>query len=263
MTRRLIPLAFAALVAPMLAMPAAAQTNADFRWSKALPAGNEVEIHNISGDIRVVPSKTGKVEIVGIRRGRGDVDLLKADVEENSHGIVVCVLYDDPNGSCDDNHSSRHNDRNWNDARMDFEVSVPTNLRVSAGSVSGDVSITGAEGDVTATSVSGDVKMLDLRANSVTAHSVSGDVDVRVNQLTGRGDLEFHSVSGDVTLELPTQLDADLSMSTVSGDLNSDFPITLSNGRMNRRRIEARIGKGGRRLELQTVSGDVRIKKIS
>jgi DUF4097 and DUF4098 domain-containing protein YvlB len=242
-----------------IAAPVAAQTNADFRWSKALPAGNEVEARNVSGDITIVPSTSGKVEVVGRKRGRGDVDLLTAHVDESSHGIVVCVLYDDPNGSCDDNHSSRH--RDFRDARMDFEISVPTNLQVSASSVSGDVSITGAQGDVEATSVSGDVKLLDLRANSVTAHSVSGDVDVRVNQLTGRGDLEFHTVSGDVNLTLPSQLDADISMSTVSGDLNSDFPITLSNGRMNRRRIEAQIGKGGRRLQLETVSGDVRIKK--
>ncbi|MEO6877904.1 MAG: DUF4097 family beta strand repeat-containing protein, partial [Gemmatimonadaceae bacterium] len=128
-------------------------------------------------------------------------------------------------------------------------------------SVSGDVSVTGAQGDVRATSVSGDIHLDGLHASSVVAHTVSGDIEVRVDQLSGRGDLEFHTVSGDVVLSLPSQLDADLSMSTVSGDLNSDFPITLGNGRMNRRRIEARIGKGGRRLELTTVSGDVRIKK--
>jgi DUF4097 and DUF4098 domain-containing protein YvlB len=262
MTRRFISLALAATVfVPMFAAAAAAQAT-DFRWEKALPAGNDVDVHNVSGDITIVPSKTGKVEVIGRLHGRGDVDLLTGHVDETSHGIVVCVLYDDPNGSCDDSHESRRH-HNFNDASMDFEVSVPTNLQVSASSVSGDVSITGAQGDVRATSVSGDVKMLDLHASSVDAHSVSGDVEVRVNQLTGRGDLKFQTVSGDVTLSLPSQLDADISMSTVSGDLDSDFPITLSNGRMNRRRIEAQIGKGGRRLDLETVSGDVRIRKTN
>jgi DUF4097 and DUF4098 domain-containing protein YvlB len=263
MTRRLIPLAFvAAVAAPLLTAPLSAQSRSDFRWEKALPAGNEVEIRNIGGDIKVVPSKSGKVEIVGIKQGRGDVDLLKADVEQTSHGIVVCVLYDDPNGSCDENGRNRsRNNRNWRDASMDFEVSVPSNLTVTTTSVSGDVSISGAQGDVSANSVSGDIHLDGLHASSVVAHTVSGDIEVRVDQLSGRGDLEFHTVSGDVTLALPSQLDADLSMSTVSGDLDSDFPITLGNGRMNRRRIEARIGKGGRRLDLTTVSGDVRIKK--
>ena len=39
--------------------PAFAQARGDFRWEKALPAGNEVSIHNINGDINVVPSTTG------------------------------------------------------------------------------------------------------------------------------------------------------------------------------------------------------------
>jgi DUF4097 and DUF4098 domain-containing protein YvlB len=88
---------------------------------------------------------------------------------------------------------------------------------------------------------------------------VSGSVRVQVEALTGRGDLHFSSVSGDVILELPKVLDADLSMSTVSGSIDSDYPLTLS-GRMGRNKIAARIGAGGRTLDIGTVSGDVRLK---
>jgi DUF4097 and DUF4098 domain-containing protein YvlB len=108
-------------------------------------------------------------------------------------------------------------------------------------------------------SVSGDVRLDRLRATSVTAHSVSGDIEARIDELTGRGALSFKSVSGDVVLELPRGIDADVSMSTVSGNVESDFQMTL-NGRMSRRRIEARIGQGGRELDITTVSGDVRLK---
>jgi DUF4097 and DUF4098 domain-containing protein YvlB len=260
MIRRLMPVALAAT----LSLPAAAQQQADFRWDRALPAGNEVAIQNVNGDIKVRPSTSGKVEIVGIRRGTGS-RYLKADVQQTSRGIVVCVLYDERDSSCDDQGSHSRNDRNRGDrdsgsASLDFEVAVPTNLIVSASSVSGDVSITGAQGDVSAGSVSGDIHLDRLRASSVTAHSVSGDIDVRVDELTGRGDLSFHTVSGDVSLEMPRQFDADVTMSTVSGGLDSDYPITMGSGRMSRRNIDARIGSGGRRLELNTVSGDVKIR---
>jgi DUF4097 and DUF4098 domain-containing protein YvlB len=107
--------------------------------------------------------------------------------------------------------------------------------------------------------VSGDVKADRVRANSLSAHTVSGNVIVQVESLTGTGDLSFKSVSGDVTLELPRTLDADLSMHTVSGKIDSDFQMTL-NGRMDRRRLEARIGKGGRDLDVTTVSGDLRLR---
>jgi lia operon protein LiaG len=86
-------------------------------------------------------------------------------------------------------------------------------------------------------------------------------VTIHVDEFTGRGDLSFHSVSGDITLELPRDFGAELSMSTVSGDIDTDFPITLGNGRMSRgHSMNARIGTGGRRLDVATVSGDLRLR---
>ena len=265
MLRRLVS---AALIAG-IALPALAQGRADFRWDKALSAGSQVTINNINGDITVIPSTSGKVEVVGVKRGSGDLERIRADVQLTSRGVIICVLDNNQDSYCDErgmHSSSRNNDRNyrdhdWNNVSMNLEVMVPTNLVVSASSVSGDVSITGATGDVRANSVSGDLKLDRLRASSVTANTVSGNVDVSIQEFTGRGDLTFHTVSGDVTLDLPRQLDVDLSMTTVSGGINSDYAITLGNGRnMSRRSIDARIGAGGRRLDLTTVSGDVKLR---
>lgn len=231
----------------------------DFHWEKALAAGSDVRVHNVNGDIKVMPSTNGRVSVVGIKHGGRDTDRLKVVVDEVSHGVDVCVVYDDDR--CDDSGYRSRGDHNWNHASIDLEVSVPANVTVSAGSVSGDVSVTGAHGDVSASSVSGDLRLDRLHATSVRASTVSGTIDVRVDELTGRGDLTFHSVSGDVTLEVPKGFEADLSLSTVSGDVDSDFPLTLGgSGRMSRHRVEARIGNGGRRLDVSTVSGDLRLR---
>jgi DUF4097 and DUF4098 domain-containing protein YvlB len=48
----------------------------------------------------------------------------------------------------------------------------------------------------------------------------------------------------------------------VNGSLTSDFPIMVQ-GRMNPRRIRATIGKGGRRIRLETVNGSVELRKAS
>jgi hypothetical protein len=254
----------ASLAIVVAAVPLGAQRRADFTWANPVSAGSTVTVRNISGDIKVVPSSSGRVEVQGFKQGSGrGLDRIRATVEQSSRGITVCVLYDDAS-SCDDNNHSNSR-RGWNsddgDASIDFQVAVPTNLLVDAGSVSGDVSISGAHGDVTASTVSGDVVLDHLHASSVNANSVSGDVEVQVDELLGRGDFTFHSVSGDVTLEVPRDFGADLSMTTVSGDIDSDFPITVGgNGRMNRRNVSARIGSGGRRLDVSTVSGDLRLK---
>jgi hypothetical protein len=254
----------------MFAVEAAAQRASDFRWSGAVAAGNEVAVNNINGDVKVFPSTTGRVEVLGIKEGDARYyDRIKVDVQQTSRGIVICVLFEDNNSYCDERgmHSNGRNnnnrDREWDHLAVNLEVAVPANLRVNASSVSGDVDVTGAQGDVSASSVSGDVTLNKLRASSIRANSVSGDIVVRVDQFIGQGDLSFNTVSGDVILEVPRQFDADLSMTTVSGDINSDFEMVIGGNGRNRRNIDARIGSGGRRLDLNTVSGDLRIKMIN
>jgi DUF4097 and DUF4098 domain-containing protein YvlB len=260
----------AALVTAAVALPAAAQ-NRDFSWSKALAAGSVVSINNINGNIKIVPSTTGRVDVSGTKRGNSrSFDRIKVEVQETSRGIQVCVVDTDADTYCDERgyRSDSRNRRNnrWDDdrdgnVRMDLEIAVPTNLLVRPSTVSGDIDVTGAHGDISANSVSGDIILDKLSTGSVNVNTVSGDVTVRVETLTGRGDFQFNSVSGDVELELPRDFAADLSMSTVSGDINSDFAITLGgSGRMRSRSFSGRIGGGGRRLEVSTVSGDLKLR---
>jgi DUF4097 and DUF4098 domain-containing protein YvlB len=243
--------------------PLAAQQQPDFRWEKVLASGSTVSLYNLNGDITVTPSTSGKVEIVGVKHGsKRYFDELTLEVVETSRGITVCSMFKNLDMECDEDGfrtHDRHRDRDWDDLQIDIEVKLPKGLLVDAHNVSGNVSIVGAEGDVRARSVSGDVRMQQLRVSSIKAESVSGDVTVGIEALMGSGPLKFTSVSGNVTAELPKGIEADVTMRSVSGSLDSDFPLTL-NGRVNRRSIEARIGRGGRELEVRTVSGDVRLR---
>lgn len=261
MTRGLRCLALPALAA-VAALPAAAVAQAgDFHWSKAIPAGNTVRVQNVNGDIKIVPSTSGRVDVTGRYRGdRDDADRIHVQVDEHSDGVTICVVQrgDD---SCDDQGNHRHwHNNDWNDESINLEVGVPANVLVRAGSVSGDVSVTGAQGDLAVSSVSGDVTLDRVRPNGLKVNTVSGDIDVHADAFTGQHDLSFQTVSGDITLDLPQAFDADLSMSTVSGDIDSDYKMTLGGSHMSRRNIEARIGNGGRRLDVRTVSGDLRLR---
>ena len=48
--------------------------------------------------------------------------------------------------------------------------------------------------------------------------------------------------------------------STVNGDINSDFEMSVR-GRISRRRVEGTIGAGGRTLSLETVNGGITLKR--
>ena len=237
----------------------------DLHWERRLSSGQTVHVRNINGDISVTPSSSSRVEIVGIRRGSGrTASRLTAEVTETSDGLMVCVIRQNSDDECDGHGYHIHNDDDddhWGNASLNLEIRLPSNVAVDASSESGNVDVVGAQGDVRAGAVSGDIRLERLRATSVEAHSVSGEINASIESLSGSGPLSFKSVSGDVKLELPRSLDADLSMSSVSGQLDSDFQMTLGGGgRSSRRRIEARIGRGGRELNLTTVSGDVRLR---
>jgi DUF4097 and DUF4098 domain-containing protein YvlB len=198
-----------------------------------------------------------------VRRGSSrSSDRLTAEVTETSDGIMVCVVRADADDQCDGKGYRQHgDDDDWGRASMSLEIRLPSGLEIDASSVSGNVDVSGAQGNVQVGSVSGDLRLEHLRASSIEARTVSGEISASIESLSGSGPLSFKSVSGDVKLELPRSLDADLSMSSVSGQLDSEFQLTLG-GRTSRRRIEARIGRGGRDLDVTTVSGDVRLRTI-
>ena len=78
------------------------------------------------------------------------------------------------------------------------------------------------------------------------------------------GDLDFHTVSGDITLRLPADFSADVDFSSLSGDLDTDFDMEIRN-RHERRwvgsKVEGKIGGGGRDLSFHTISGDVELRR--
>ena len=236
----------------------------DFRWAKSLPAGQWVRVHNVSGDVTVTAVDGDRVEVVGIHRGSGDFDDddVRVDVHEGRDGVTICALWG-PDSRCDDRglHIESHGEGRRRRGSVDFQVRLPRRLRLSANSVSGDVEVNGAGDEVRARSVSGNVRLERVRAPAVSASSVSGDVEAQIDALTGAGDLRFTSVSGNVSLQLPRSLDADVTLKTVSGELDSDFPLVIRGGsRMARRTITGTIGRGGRELQLTTVSGNVRLR---
>ncbi len=132
--------------------------------------------------------------------------------------------------------------------------------RIGAHSVSDDVRLSDIVGEVRAETISGDIVLDGVDSNSVTASTVSGDVDFRGGmRRDGRYSLTSHS--GDLTLRLPDRPDATVSVSTFSGDFDTEFPVQLSGSRQRGRQFTFTLGSGSARLELESFSGDIELKR--
>ena len=156
-----------------------------------------------------------------------------------------------------------------------------------AKTISGDLEIVESDGDevtgltvsgtlvarnvkartVDLSSVSGDLRLTDVESDRAFVRSVSGNVDFS-GRLSQQGRYEFQSHSGDVRVSPLNSQGFSLEASTFSGDLRSDFPLTLQGNQPNGlgprrtpRGIRGSFGSGGAVLTLQSFSGNITIVK--
>jgi|GEM_PF-265052 len=126
--------------------------------------------------------------------------------------------------------------------------------------VSGDILLENCKGDVEAEVVSGEIELIDISdAEEVMAKSVNGDVKY-VGNFRRDGSYSISSLSGDVTLMIPGDSAFELYAKTFSGDLNTDFEITMS-GKVSKKELRGTVNGGGAELTVKTFSGNVYLKK--
>jgi DUF4097 and DUF4098 domain-containing protein YvlB len=136
---------------------------------------------------------------------------------------------------------------------------------VEAGTVSGTLVIDDVEGpSLQLESTGGTIALTGVRSRDVSASTVSGNVDFR-GTIDPRGEYEFHTHSGDVTLTIPAGTNARFGVQTWSGNLDTQFPITLQPGRdrLRNRRLEFTLGGGDANVVAQTFSGNINIRRSS
>lgn len=259
---RPIALALLLLPATLAAQDRQSQANA-FTLSERVPEGQWIRVRNVSGAIHVHASTSDRVEVTATKTWRrGDPKDVRIESRKSADGsILVCAIWTE-NTRCTETGYESHSDNDWsrnNDVAVDFEVGVPRGVKVGVWSVNGSVSVEGASSEVRAGSVNGSVDATSS-GGPVQASTVNGRVHAVMGRFEGNQDLDFRSVNGSVVAEFTGDVDADLEMSTVNGRFQTDWPVTVT-GRIDPRHLRATLGKGGRRIRLSTVNGNVELRK--
>ncbi|MFO7893725.1 MAG: DUF4097 family beta strand repeat-containing protein [Longimicrobiales bacterium] len=248
-------------MAAVMAGTAAAQSN-DFQWRGSLDRGQTIEVRGVNGSVQAVPSDDGSVHVTADRYARRDDPMsVRIEVVEHSDGVTICAVYPTPPNARRENEcrpGGGQNNVHRNDVKVDFMVQVPAGIRFAGHTVNGELSADGMQADVKASTVNGDVGI--ETTGFAEASTVNGSITCRLGRSDLRNDVEFETVNGGITLDLPEGLDADFRASTVNGSIDSDFPILVM-GKVSRRSLRGQIGDGGPELRLSTVNGSIRIRR--
>ena len=133
--------------------------------------------------------------------------------------------------------------------------------RMEARTVSGSIRADGGlSGEIGAATVSGQIGVDAGRTQRLAVETVSGNVDVSASALVPGGRISVESVSAPISVRLPRNVSAQLSVESFSGTIDSDA------GKVERPRygpgssLDARLGSGDGDISLQSHSGGVRVR---
>ncbi len=244
-------------------VPQSAGAQEAFEWSERLQPGRTIEVKGVNGDVFARLADGDEVRVrARVEEGRrGRAEDVRFEVVEHGNGVTICAVYPsrderEPN-ECRPGSRGRMNTRD-NDTEVHFTVWVPAGVQFSGRTVNGDVDVESLQSDVEAYTVNGGIEI------GTTGYAQANTVNGSIHAAVGRGDwtgaLEFETVNGGITVELPDGVGAEVTASTVNGGIDTDFPLTVS-GRFSSRRLVGTIGDGGRHLRLETVNGTIRIRK--
>jgi DUF4097 and DUF4098 domain-containing protein YvlB len=221
-----------------------------------LGANGELDASNISGDITITRAagQDATIEIVKTARAQTAADakemlgLVTVDVAERAGRAEVRAQY--PRGD-----GMPWGRRNAN-VSVAYNIAVPSGARVSAKSISGNITVRDIAGELTLESVSGNITTAGS-GRVALAKSISGNVEITGANV--EGSLDASSVSGTVALRKTSA--RRLSLSAVSGDLVLQ---DVACGRVDLQTVSGNVEMTGPlqasgRYDIHSHSGDIRL----
>ena len=263
MQRRLAPL-FVCLFTLILAAPAAAQRTRDRDRDRdddrgpretetvdrtlTLAPGGTLRLKTFSGRVTINGTSGNQVIVKAVRRAsRERLNDIKLEITQN--GSVIDI---------DANHQVVER-RNNNVVETDFDIQVPSEVKLDLRTFSAPVIVTNVTGDFVAEGFSSQIRLTDVTGPK-RVKTFSGEVQVQASHWNDGDDINVNTFSGDIVLRLPASARGDIVFDSFSGSFNSALPVTLSSS--SRRSFRGALNGGGNtNLRLNTFSGDVKIEQ--
>lgn len=251
-----------------------------FDQSFASDGVRSIVIDNIYGSITVSTGASSirvaaEIEAIGGRRSTAAEVLAEWPLLIERKGPALEILVDAP-VRCSDRGwrcPNDFDDRDRGRAEYEFTIEVPAGITVEARTIQDDVEVRGRVEEFILRNVNGGV-FFEGDAKGGSASSVNGPVVGRFRTIP-TVESKYSSVNGEIDLHFPVALDALFAISTMNGEILTDFDWQAASvAEMEKTRREGtkwvvrnagrtgvRIGSGATRIEIDSLNGDIMIRK--
>ncbi len=249
-------------------------------WSQSFPvtaAAPRLLVDNIWGNVRVRMGSAREIAVtVDEKRSAPTQELFELSKETifldvQASGDSVALVVTQPQDA-----STRPRVNRCRGCRVDyqFEVTVPPGTQIEVSTVTdGGIDVVGGGGAVKASNVNGPVAVKELH-DCTEIESVNGEVEVSFARAPSR-DCSIKTINGDITLSVPGSAGLDAALSMMQGEVVSEFdlePLALP-AKVEQRKEDGRfvyhveqaagirLGAGGPTFSIESLNGDLRIRK--
>jgi len=239
-------------------------------WSKtySLSGKPELRIETSDANIRVTTWNQNAIEakVITTRYKIGEGGI-RVEERQTGDSVTIEVRYPHHNFNVE-----------WGQHKVDIIVQMPREGRVNLRTGDGKIDIAGLKGEMDLHSGDGSE---NLEGVDGKLHASTGDGHIsahgRFDELelkTGDGHVEVRATAGstlaagwrletgdgNVSLEIPSELSADVSLHTSDGHIDLDMPI-VTEGKIRQNEVHGKLNGGGSLLTIRTGDGSIHLRK--
>jgi DUF4097 and DUF4098 domain-containing protein YvlB len=258
-----------ALAILVLGLAAVLPASAD-EWSKTynLSGKPNLRIETSDANIRVSTwdQNTIEAKVITTRYKIGEGGI-RVDEHQDGDSVEIEVRYPHRNFTVE-----------WGQHKVDIVIQMPREGKVKLRTGDGKIEIGGLKGEMDLHSGDGSENLegVDgkLHASTgdghITAHGRFEELELK----TGDGQVEVRAASGsslatgwrletgdgNVSLEVPGDLAADVDLHTSDGHIDLDLPVTTA-GQIRENEVRGKVNGGGSLLTIRTGDGSIHLRK--
>ena len=233
-----------------IAKEQAAETlRAEFHQTYPLAATGRISLKNVSGSVHITGWDRNEVKVDAVKAARSKESLDEAEIKVEASAGAIHIKTSYPNDCCfyaEDCCEKRfYRSRESHLASVEYTLMVPRNARLESVNV-----------------IKGNIK-IDGLSGTVSASTILGELEAKLNQLSDSNSITLSSLTGGIVLFIPSDSNAHIIARSLSSEIKSDFGLTMNRGKYIGRNVAGRLGRGGARVTLDNITGNIAIRRLS